>query len=614
MKKTFELFLLLFFITVISVFAQDNNFRFAWLSDTHVGSPSGASDLSISMNYINQLSNIDFIILSGDISETGRNIDLVLSKKILDSLKKPYYLIPGNHDTKWSESGGTKFQQLWGNDRFVFKFGEYFFIGLHEGPLMRMADGHFAPEDIRWLDSLLSTVNKNQPIIFVTHYPVDSSIDNWFEVLDRLKKYDTRLILCGHGHSNKALNFEGIPGVMGRSNLRAKSRIGGFNIVELKGDSIFFTEVNPGLGQKIPWNKIKLTKISFSNDTTKYNRPDFSINKKYPKVKARWLAETNFVNASTPVSDGKIILTTNTGGEVIAFSIEGTVLWKFKTNGRIFSTPTISENKIVIASTNKNIFCLDKNDGKILWKILSDSPIVSSPVIEKNNVFMGTSDGKFIAMDLNSGKKIWDFDQVKEFIEAKPLICNAKIIFGAWDTYLYALNKKDGSLAWKWSNGRPEVLYSPAACLPVTSNGKVFIVAPDRFITAIDEQSGKTIWRTNRFQVRESIGISEDGKTIFARTMNDTVIALDPVEKEFKTKWISAAGYGYDFNPSPIIEHSGNIFFGTRDGFVYCLDAINGLVKWIYRIGVTSVNPVLPISENSIVVSDMDGKITMLEW
>ena len=71
--------------------------------------------------------------------------ELSLAKSILDDLNKPYYIIPGNHDTKWSESGCTDFLKLWGNDRFVFDNDKFLFIGLHEGPRMRMADGYFEP-------------------------------------------------------------------------------------------------------------------------------------------------------------------------------------------------------------------------------------------------------------------------------------------------------------------------------------------------------------------------------------------------------------------------------------------------------------------------------------
>ena len=62
------------------------------------------------------------------------------------------------------------------------------------------------------------------PIIFMNHYPQDSSLNNWYDAIDRLKQKNIQLILCGHGHSNRQLNFEGIPGIMGRSNLRARKK------------------------------------------------------------------------------------------------------------------------------------------------------------------------------------------------------------------------------------------------------------------------------------------------------------------------------------------------------------------------------------------------------
>ena len=54
---------------------------------------------------------------------------------------------------------------------------------------------------------------------------MEDEIDNWFDALDELKKFNTQAILVGHGHRNKKMNFEGVPGVMGRSNLRASNAI-----------------------------------------------------------------------------------------------------------------------------------------------------------------------------------------------------------------------------------------------------------------------------------------------------------------------------------------------------------------------------------------------------
>src|ERR1035438_9406108 len=103
---------------------------------------------------------------------------------------------------------------------------------MYEGPLMKMGDGHWAPQDVRWLEETLKKLpDRNQPIIFITHYPVRDEIANWYVVLDLLKKYNTQVILCGHGHANHDLVFEGVPGIMGRSNQRAGAPVGGFNLV-----------------------------------------------------------------------------------------------------------------------------------------------------------------------------------------------------------------------------------------------------------------------------------------------------------------------------------------------------------------------------------------------
>ena len=134
------------------------------------------------------------------------------------------------------------------------------------------------------------------------------------------------------------------------------------------------------------------------------------------------------------------------------------------------------------------------------------------------------------------------------FVETKSLIYRDKVIFGARDTYLYALNKKDGTLAWKWANENPGLLYSPAVCLPVTANDKVFIIAPDRFMTAIDSKTGETVWRSNAHKLRETIGISEDGQKIYARCMEDTLLAFSSDSQSQELTWATSCGYGYDID------------------------------------------------------------------
>ena len=606
---------LILFILLGGASAQTKPFRFAWLTDTHVGATTGAADLGISVHDINAMEDIAFVILSGDITEMGSDSQLEMAKVILDSLKKPYYIIPGNHDTKWSGSGCTKFSALWGNDRFAFAYGGYRFIGIHQGPIMKMGDGHFSPEDLRWLDSTLATFpNKTQPLFFVTHYPLDPGIDNWYTVTERLKRFNTQAVLVGHGHGNRKMNFEGLRGVMGRSNLRAGKPLGAYTIVDIERDTAFFRERTPGAQPKTPWYVTTLGQRDFSVDTTTYTRPDLSANKRYPGTRARWTFNTGSTIASTPAVWEDFVVTGNSSGVVYCISLaSGSLQWKFTTGRTVYSTPDVSDGRVVIGSSDKNIYCLDIRSGKLLWKITTGAPVVAAATISNGVVYIGGSDGVFRAINLKTGSLQWQYGNIGGFVETKPLLYKGMVIFGSWDTYLYALSSNDGTLLWKWSNGNSGILLSPAACWPVASEGKVFVVAPDRYMTAIDAQTGKTIWRSKQHQVRECVGISQDGKRIYVRCTTDTVLAFNSSALSPEEVWITNCGYGYDIDPSMPMERDGVVYFGTKNGFVFALDAYSGAILWEHRIGVTIANTPVPLENRRVIVSDLDGRISLLE-
>ncbi len=604
----------LFFLTSL-VFGQTKPFRFAWLSDTHVGSSTGAADLSNSVHDINAMTDIAFVVLSGDISEMGFDAQLDLANTILDSLKKPYHIIPGNHDTKWSPSGCTKFTSLWGKDRFVFEYGGYRFLGMHEGPIMKMGDGHLPPEDLRWLDSVLTSLpDKHQPLFFVTHYPLDPGIDNWYAITDRLKHFNTQAVLVGHEHRNRIGDFEGIPGVVMQSNLRDHRPTGAFTLVDVGTDSVVFSEHTSGTATQKRWHALPLGTRDFARDTISYQRPEFSINEKYPVVKAPWTVKAGYTIASTPSLWAGRAIVGNSSGSVVCYSLrDGSMLWSFKTGGAVYSTPDAADGRVVIGSSDRTIYCLDAGTGTLAWKVSTGAPVVAAATISDGVVYIGASDGVFRAIELSTGKVKWVFTGVGGFVETKPLVYEGKVVFGAWDTFLYALNASNGSLAWKWTNGNTGVLYSPAACWPVAAGGKIFIVAPDRFMTAIDAETGKTIWRSKRYQVRECVGISEDGQRVYARCMTDTVVAFSSTAPTQTVVWATACGYGYDIDPSMPIERYGKVVFGTKNGLVYGLEAISGKILWIHRVGVTIVNTPMIADSHRLLVSDLDGSLTLLE-
>jgi len=603
----------LLWISCIS-FGQAPQFRFAWLTDTHIGSANAAADLEASVRDINGMPGIAFVLLSGDITEIGSDEQFAQAKAILDTLQKPYHILPGNHDTKWSESGCTTFRRLFKDDRFMFEYGGYRFIGLHQGPIMKMGDGHFASEDVRWLDSVLSGIpDRNQPLIFVTHYPLDNSIDNWFTVIDRLKRCNTQAVLVGHGHQNRSLDFEGLPGVMGRSNLRAKETAGGFTVVEMQPEAMRFFLHTPGSTAETQWHGIALLKHDYSGTAAANPRPDYSVNSTYPRVKPLWSVDTGYTIASTPAVWKDRLVIGDASGTVHCLALKsGKEEWRFTTGSSVYATPGTAGGKAVFGSTDQHVYCLDMKSGRLLWKVPTGAAVVGGAAISNGIAYIGGSDRVFRALDLDTGKVRWEFKGLEGFVETRPLIAGDKVIFGAWDTFLYALNAADGTLAWKWSNGSRALLYSPAACWPVAAAGRVFIAAPDRYLTAIDAASGTPVWRTNQFAVREMIGISQNRARIYARCTTDTVVALSTTASNPEVLWSANCGYGYDIDPSMPVEKDGTVFFGTKNGMVYALDARTGAVRWKYRMGVTVVNTPVAINSRQALVTDLDGRVTLI--
>jgi outer membrane protein assembly factor BamB len=147
----------------------------------------------------------------------------------------------------------------------------------------------------------------------------------------------------------------------------------------------------------------------------------------------------------------------------------------------------------------------------------------------------------------------------------------------------------------------------------VAAEGVVYIVAPDRYITAIDVADGKTLWRNNDAGVRESIGISADGKWVYGKSMQDTIVAYAASREKQAAAWKLHCGFGYEHVPSMLIEKDGVVFFGTRNGVVYCIDPSSQKVIWRYKIDNSMVNTINVVNKHTIVASTMDGKVAVLK-
>ena len=416
----------------------------------------------------------------------------------------------------------------------------------------------------------------------------------------------------GHYHKYMQLEYDGIPGILCRSNLRAKEKTGGYSLCEVTPDSIFIYEHKIG---NVPTRKgaYSMTGMNYPKSNAGYPRPDYSVNKEFPQVSEQWLVRIGYEIFSSPAYWDKKVYVGDDSGAVSCYSAtDGRKLWSFKSDMRIIGTPAADKNVVVFGSADMNIYGLNASDGRLLWKINTEAPVLGAVTIRNGIAYIGGSDHKFRAIDIKSGTVVWSYDGVEGYIETKPLVYDNLVIFGSWYKNLYALDKKTGKEVWKWHEGKPGRFYSAAAVWPVAANGKVFIADPERALTAIDASTGKTVWRTKESMVRETVGLSEDKRRIYSKTMNDSVVCYSATTDFPEKIWASNVGFGYEHAPSMPVEKEGVVFGSTKNGLMFGLDAHTGKVLWKHKVGNSLISTLVPLSKNKCLFTATGGEIGLL--
>jgi len=606
-EKTMKTKFILLFI-LLSIYVYPQSFKYAWLTDTHIGSPKASEDLLNCINDINNNKGIELVIISGDVAEKGRDSEIEEAFEIFAKLKVPFYIIPGNHDTKWSESGGLKFKQAFNGDKFFFERNGIVFLGINSGIIWRGGGGHVTSEDLVWLDSVITLIPEGKEIYFYIHHPLESETDNWFKVSNILRKRNVRAVFIGHGHGNKLYDLNGFPGAMGRSSLGGKEKLWGYTIVETKNDSIFLCEAN-NTGIQKPWGVIpKTTEISIPEiDSLQFK--NYGVN-----IVSRFDLKTT-ISAALHAADNNLYAATY-DGMIYSWKATGEANWKYNTHNTIVSSPVAAGGLLCVGTVEGDLFTLRTEDGKVEQVLGLGEPITSQLIttpFEFNQqksfaVIAGTSTGKLYSYEIYSLNPIWTNNDAKMMIETKPLFINDRIVYGSWDNYLYSVDSKTGLLNWRWTENK-NFYYSPAACHPVTDGKNVYVATPDKFVSAVDLLLGKTVWRKNDFDAWESIGITSDKKQLLVKSMSNKFFTVTTDGKKNRTYDL---GFGIDTMPSEPIESNGNILFGTKNGFVYLIDAA-GNAKPLLYLGTSRVNSVKKINTDTFGVSNMDGTVVIFK-
>lgn len=583
-------------------------YRFAVLSDVHVtpGNPNEQA-LRDAVAEINA-GDYDMVILNGDLTNEGSDEQLANVKSIMDGVRHPLFVLPGNHENNWSQSATKTFIDLFGNDRFVTQLDSLVIVGINCGPFMKMGDGHIKQEDLHWLRrTLAERVKPGYRVLSFNHYPIrKDDLDNWSDYAQLLLSFPVIAHINGHYHSWQTYGIGDIPGVMVRA-LDMRDGKPGYTIVEV--GPMWIHVYNKVIGQS-PAPKFAMPVGTEHRPLADMGIAEWTQPQGWEVTKV-W-ADSASVFTRLGFDSENIYFGTSLGDAKAVAKNSGKLRWTIPTGASLFARPVVTVRGTVAIPTADGIVMADTRTGKIRRTYRSkEGPYVADGLVSNDgNAYIQGGYKRIERRNPANGKLVWSYDSLFNYCQAAPVIYGDDVVFGAWDTNLRNVSLRTGKLKWVWNNGKTANMLGPGNVVPAVTEDKVIIVAPDRYMTALDRRTGRQIWRDNSHRYREAMGISEDGSRVYAKTMDGELVAVSTCGDKFDELWTVDMGLGYEHAPCIVAEKDGVVYAGSRRGIVTAVDPATRKVIWSLPVGVSEINGIdIDPTTGDIYVSLIEGTI-----
>jgi outer membrane protein assembly factor BamB len=149
----------------------------------------------------------------------------------------------------------------------------------------------------------------------------------------------------------------------------------------------------------------------------------------------------------------------------------------------------------------------------------------SAPTIANDKIIFGNANGTF-AVSKSTGKQIWHVDT--GVTHTKPAYENNVVVVGSWNNNLYGIDVEQGKITWQFSGRIPQGSmnnwdgWNGFNLSPIIHENTVYVGNRGSYFYAIDLEKGIEKWSS-----------------------------------QYAATWVG----------SPAVEHNGEVYFGTSDGF-----------------------------------------------
>ena len=283
------------------------------------------------------------------------------------------------------------------------------------------------------------------------------------------------------------------------------------------------------------------------------------------------------------------------------------LLWSFKTESYIISSPVIGSGAVYIGSTDGKVYSLDLLGGRELWAFDTEDDIEASPLLLNDSVYFGNLSGEFFCLDRLSGQERWRYKCGSSIYGSANWVVNpnnqeAWILVGSYDNRMYCLDASAGDLIWVYEtdnfiNGAPS-----------TDGTHVIFGGCDEILHIVSVSDGAKageVWAGSYIPGSAAIV----GNRAYLGHYDNQLVAIDLLEKKIVWKYEDEEHPGPFFSSPAVTED--RVVIGSRDGYLHCVDRKSGEKIWDFQtFDEIDSSPV--IAGDNVVFGSIDGRLYIL--
>ncbi len=307
----------------------------------------------------------------------------------------------------------------------------------------------------------------------------------------------------------------------------------------------------------------------------------------------------------TPAIDNGYIYAAGSKGEVIKLSASsGKQEWRVNLGEAITGGVSVGANLVLIGTKSGYVVAYDLN-GKMLWKAKVSSQVLSAPKVDFGVVVVRCGDSRIYGLNAVDGSRKWIYERATPPLSLKS---SAGVVLDGGAAYagfaggkLISLRVEDGKVLWEVSVAQPKGTteierIADITSLPVVDGPLVYAVAYQGKVAAVDRATGRIAWSRD---ISSYTGLSAEDARVFVSHTTSAVYALD--FSTGKTYWRQG-----DLRQRRItapLPMGNMIAIGDVEGYIHLLNREDGVFVGRLKIEDAPVMPQMVALGSSTVIA-----------